>query len=165
MLKDCCFACGPRYGDFATAEYSRLARARVLYQLGRTSDAILQLEVGPGWCRPALLLPAAAPPCHALCGVPPAACPPCRRPSSACPPHLLPLPAAPLNTTTHPTPAQDLEVSLRGYAEVHAALAAVLYVERPALLQVAEQQWEIAMVRRGGARRRTCSGPSVCLPG
>lgn len=36
---------------------------------------------------------------------------------------------------------QDLEVSLRGYAEVHAALASILYVERPALLEVAEQQW------------------------
>lgn len=40
---------------------------------------------------------------------------------------------------------QDLEVTLRGYAEVHAALASILYVERPALLEVAEQQWEIAL--------------------
>ena len=40
---------------------------------------------------------------------------------------------------------EDLEVSLRGYAEVHAALASMLYVERPALLDYAEQQWAIAM--------------------
>lgn len=40
---------------------------------------------------------------------------------------------------------EDLEVALRGYAEVHAALAVILYVERPARLQQAEQQWEIAM--------------------
>lgn len=33
----------------------------------------------------------------------------------------------------------------RGYSEVHAALAAVLYTERPALLDQAETQWEIAM--------------------
>lgn len=72
-----------QFPDFATTEYSRLARGLTLYQLGRTSDAILQLE--------------------------------------------------------------DLEVTLRGYAEVHAALAAVLYVERPSLLQSAETQWEIAM--------------------
>lgn len=38
-----------------------------------------------------------------------------------------------------------LQVSLRGYAEVHAALAAMLWVERPALRQAAETQWEIAM--------------------
>ncbi len=35
---------------------------------------------------------------------------------------------------------EDLEVALRGYAEVHAALAAILYVERPARVQQAEQQ-------------------------
>ncbi|KAI7841317.1 hypothetical protein COHA_004936 [Chlorella ohadii] len=72
-----------QFPDFATTEYARLSRALMLYQLGKVSDAILQL--------------------------------------------------------------QDLEVSLRGYAEVHAALASILYVERPALLEVAEQQWEIAM--------------------
>lgn len=74
------------YPDFATTEYARLARGLMLYQVGRTSDAILQLE--------------------------------------------------------------DLEVTLRGYAEVHAALASMLWVEhvkRPALLQAAETQWEIAM--------------------
>ncbi|KAI3438764.1 hypothetical protein D9Q98_001182 [Chlorella vulgaris] len=72
-----------QFPDFATTEYARLSRALLLYQLGRTSDAILQLE--------------------------------------------------------------DLEVALRGYSEVHAALAAVLYTERPALLDQAETQWEIAM--------------------
>ena len=38
----------------------------------------------------------------------------------------------------------DLEVSLRGLAEVHAALAALLYVERPLQLSRAEEQWELA---------------------
>ena len=37
------------------------------------------------------------------------------------------------------------EAALRGYAEVHAALAALLYAERPAQLARAEQQWDIAM--------------------
>lgn len=34
---------------------------------------------------------------------------------------------------------------MRGYPEVHAALAAVLYVERPAQRLRAEQQWDIAL--------------------
>lgn len=72
-----------QFPEFATTEYARLARGLMLYQLGRTSDAILQLE--------------------------------------------------------------DVEVTLRGYAEVHAALAAMLWVERPILRQAAETQWEIAM--------------------
>jgi tetratricopeptide (TPR) repeat protein len=72
-----------QFPDFATTEYARLSRALMLYQEGRVSDAILQLE--------------------------------------------------------------DLEVALRGYSEVHAALAAILYAERPVRLQQAEQQWEIAM--------------------
>jgi tetratricopeptide (TPR) repeat protein len=39
---------------------------------------------------------------------------------------------------------EDEEVSLRGSAEVHAALAAVLHAERPAQVGRAEQQWAIA---------------------
>ena len=39
---------------------------------------------------------------------------------------------------------EDEEVSLRGSAEVHAALAAVLHVERPTQVGRAEQQWAIA---------------------
>ena len=33
-----------QFPDFALAEYARVARALLLYQLGRTSDALLQLE-------------------------------------------------------------------------------------------------------------------------
>lgn len=36
------------------------------------------------------------------------------------------------------------EVVLTGYAEVHAALAAILYAERPAQVLRAEQQWTVA---------------------
>eukprot|EP00803_Ostreobium_quekettii_P000900 evm.model.scf_53EXC.10 EVM.evm.TU.scf_53EXC.10 scf_53EXC:150904-153050(+) len=39
----------------------------------------------------------------------------------------------------------DEEVSLRGYAEVHAALASVLYAERPSQIGRAEEQWDLAM--------------------
>ena len=39
---------------------------------------------------------------------------------------------------------EDEEVALRGNAEVHAALAALLYTERPGELSYAEQQWDIA---------------------
>mmetsp|Transcript_10638 Transcript_10638/g.21047 ORF Transcript_10638/g.21047 Transcript_10638/m.21047 type:complete len:285 (-) Transcript_10638:718-1572(-) len=39
---------------------------------------------------------------------------------------------------------EDEEVALRGLAEVHAALASVLYVERPERLAFAELQWDIA---------------------
>ncbi len=39
---------------------------------------------------------------------------------------------------------EDEEVSMKGQAEVHAALAAVLYAERPAQRLRAEQQWDAA---------------------
>jgi hypothetical protein len=39
---------------------------------------------------------------------------------------------------------EDEEVALRGYAEVHAALAAILYTDRPEQRQRAEDQWELA---------------------
>lgn len=39
----------------------------------------------------------------------------------------------------------DEEVALRGYAEVHAALASVLYTERPSQIGRAEEQWDLAM--------------------
>jgi hypothetical protein len=39
---------------------------------------------------------------------------------------------------------EDEEVALRGYAEVHAALAAVLYCERPLQRERAEGEWAIA---------------------
>lgn len=39
---------------------------------------------------------------------------------------------------------EDEEVALRGDAEVHAALAAVLYSERPSQLSLAEEQWDVA---------------------
>ncbi|KAJ9521794.1 hypothetical protein QJQ45_024659 [Haematococcus lacustris] len=39
---------------------------------------------------------------------------------------------------------EDEEVSLRGAAEVHAALAALLWVEKPGLAFRAEQQWAVA---------------------
>lgn len=89
-----------QYPDLALSEYARLGRAMLLYQLGDTSQALLELE--------------------------------------------------------------DCEVSMKGYAEVHAALAAVLYAgvsvvdiavapiyilwhtEKPAQLARAELQWEVA---------------------
>eukprot|EP00775_Hariotina_reticulata_P011180 gene11180-11330_t len=40
---------------------------------------------------------------------------------------------------------EDQEVAMRGYPEVHAALAAVLYAERPAQRLRAEQQFDIAL--------------------
>lgn len=39
---------------------------------------------------------------------------------------------------------EDEEVAVRGNAEVHAALAAVLYSERPNELSLAEEQWDVA---------------------
>lgn len=39
---------------------------------------------------------------------------------------------------------QDLEASLRGFAEVHAALASIIYSERPAEIAYAEQQFDLA---------------------
>ena len=38
----------------------------------------------------------------------------------------------------------DLEVSLRGFPEVHAALASLLYIERPLQISRAESQWDLA---------------------
>lgn len=69
-----------RYGDLALAERARVRRALLLYQVGRTDDALLQLE--------------------------------------------------------------DEEVALRGNAEVHAALAVVLYDRGRAT--AAESQWDVA---------------------
>lgn len=85
------------YSDLALSEYARLGRALLLYQVGDTSQALLELE--------------------------------------------------------------SSEVAMKGYAEVHAALAAVLYAgasrrqvtmmidvlaEKPAQLARAELQWEVA---------------------
>jgi hypothetical protein len=57
---------------------------------------------------------------------------------------------------------EDLEVALRGYAEVHAALAAILYVERPARLNQAEQQVRPSVLTlaaiSGSSSSLTCSG-------
>lgn len=39
---------------------------------------------------------------------------------------------------------EDVEVVLRGAAQVHAALAALLYTERPSLIFRAEQNWDIS---------------------
>lgn len=39
---------------------------------------------------------------------------------------------------------EDLEVALRGYAEVHAALASIIYTERPTEISYAEEQFDIA---------------------
>ena len=39
---------------------------------------------------------------------------------------------------------QDLESSLRGYAEVHAAIASIIYTERPSEISYAEQQFDLA---------------------
>lgn len=69
-----------RYGDLALAERARVRRALLLFQVGRSEDALYQLE--------------------------------------------------------------DEEVALRGNAEVHAALAAVLYDR--GRVSAAEQQWDIA---------------------
>ncbi|KXZ55421.1 hypothetical protein GPECTOR_3g72 [Gonium pectorale] len=70
------------HADLALAEYGRIGRAMMLYQVGRTSDSILALE--------------------------------------------------------------DEEVALRGSAEVHAALAALMYTERPSLALRAEEEWNLA---------------------
>lgn len=43
------------------------------------------------------------------------------------------------------TELNELELELRGNPETHAALAAVLYAERPAQRWRAEQQWDIAV--------------------
>lgn len=40
---------------------------------------------------------------------------------------------------------EDEEVGFKGSAEVHAALAAVLYTERPSQRLRAEQQWDVAV--------------------
>ena len=39
---------------------------------------------------------------------------------------------------------EDLEASLRGFAEVHAALAAIIYNERPYEVAYAEEQFDLA---------------------
>lgn len=39
----------------------------------------------------------------------------------------------------------DLEVNLRGLSEVHAALASLLYSERPGQINRAEEQWDLAL--------------------
>ncbi|MEW5302820.1 MAG: hypothetical protein WDW38_004068 [Sanguina aurantia] len=70
------------YPDFALTEYARIGRALLLYQLGSTSDAILEL--------------------------------------------------------------QDEEVAMQGRAEVHAAMAALLYTERPLQALRAEEEWDFA---------------------
>lgn len=138
------------FPDFATTEYARLARALMLYQTGRISDAILQLQVCACMAR-AAPRSGRVPRVHVrVCVV--QACGSLTRRSRA--PGASCMPAAAAGATgalcccCHSLP-QDLEVSLRGYAEVHAALASILYVERPALLEVAEQQW---VSRRWGAR-------------
>jgi len=43
------------------------------------------------------------------------------------------------------TKLNELELDIRGNPETHAALAAVLYAERPAQRWRAEQQWDIAL--------------------
>ena len=39
---------------------------------------------------------------------------------------------------------EDLEASLRGYAEVHAAIATLVYNERPSEISYAEEQFDLA---------------------
>lgn len=39
---------------------------------------------------------------------------------------------------------EDLESSLRGYAEVHAAIASMIYNERPSEISYAEEQFDLA---------------------
>lgn len=39
---------------------------------------------------------------------------------------------------------EDLEASLRGLAEVHAALACMIYAEKPREVSYAEEQWDLA---------------------
>lgn len=68
-----------QYSDLALSEYARMGRALLLYQVGRVSDALIELE--------------------------------------------------------------DASVVMHGSAEVHAALAAVLYCERPTQVNRAEQEW------------------------
>ena len=70
------------YPDLALAQYARIRHALMLYQAGRTVDAVLEME--------------------------------------------------------------GEEEALRGNAEVHAALAAMLYSESPRQIGRAEMQWEIA---------------------
>ena len=70
------------YPDLAITQYARISHALMLYQSGRTVDAVLEME--------------------------------------------------------------GEEEELRGNAEVHAALAAMLYSESPKQINRAETQWEIA---------------------
>lgn len=39
---------------------------------------------------------------------------------------------------------EDLESALRGFAEVHAALASIIYAERPSEISYAEEQFDLA---------------------
>ena len=71
-----------QFPDLAIAEYAKIKRALMLYQSGKTVDAVLEME--------------------------------------------------------------GEEEDLRGNAEVHAALAAMLYSETPKQIRRAETQWEIA---------------------
>lgn len=71
-----------KYPDLAIAQYARIKHALLLFQSGRTTDAVLEME--------------------------------------------------------------GEEEELRGLAEVHAALAAMLYSESPKQISRAETQWEIA---------------------
>jgi len=70
------------YPDLAIVQYARIKHALLLYQAGKTTDAVLEME--------------------------------------------------------------GEEEDLRGNAEVHAALAAMLYSESPKQIDRAETQWEIA---------------------
>ncbi len=70
------------YPDLAIVQYARIKHALLLYQAGKTTDAVLEME--------------------------------------------------------------GEEEELRGNAEVHAALAAMLYSETPKQINRAETQWEIA---------------------
>lgn len=71
-----------KYPGLAITNYARIGRALLLYQIGNTSESILELE--------------------------------------------------------------DLEASLRGFAEVHAALASIIYTERPSEISYAEEQFDLA---------------------
>ena len=48
------------------------------------------------------------------------------------------------NTSEAILELEDLESSLRGFAEVHAALASIIYAERPSEILYAEEQFDLA---------------------
>lgn len=66
----------------------------------------------------------------------------CCCPHNRCLPHCVLQEGA---TSQALTELNELELDLRGNPETHAALAAVLYIERPAQRWRAEQQWDIAV--------------------